>query len=187
MNGRNKAIRGEHVPLQEKYLTGVDVIDDYQLMITLDHEFLPYFFETGLLLCVPYPIHVIAPGCKVYDDGYGIYLGNEDLSVEEPIYTADLLRRTILDPETGYNSHPSVVSGPYVITGWDGTTAHFEINEHYKGMWYHNSLPNVAPATYAAEKMTPMLDRNGNQMKDDYGNPCFLRSEEHTSELQSRI
>ena len=46
------------------------------LVIILDHEFLPYFFETGLLMTVPYPIDVIAPGCKVYDDGFGIYLGN---------------------------------------------------------------------------------------------------------------
>ena len=174
ISGRNKAIRGEPVPFSEKSLTGVDVIDDYQLMITLDHEFLPYFFETGLLLCVPYPIHVIAPGCRVYDDGFGVYIGNEDSSVEKPLYTAELLQKTVLDPETGYNSHPSVVSGPYVITGWDGKTAHFEINEHYKGMWYHNTLPNVEPEIYAAGKMVPLTDNNGNQLKDDYGNFSFL-------------
>jgi len=172
--GRIKAIRGEEVPVNETTLTGVDVIDDHQLVITLDHEFLPYFFELGLLLCVPYPIHVIAPGCKVYDDGYGIYIGNEDRSVEEPIFTADLLRRTILDPETGYNSRPSVVCGPYVLTDWDGKTAHFEINDHFKGAWYHNSLPGVSTAVYAADRMIPMLDDNGNQMKDTYGNDCYL-------------
>ena len=174
ISGRLKAIRGEEVPFTEKSLTGVDVIDDYQLMITLDHEFLPYFFELGLLLCVPYPIHVIAPGCKVYDDGYGIYIGNEDLTDPEPAFTAELLRKTILDPDTGYNSHPSVVSGPYVLTGWDGTTAHFKINEHYKGMWYHNSLPGVSVDAYAQGRMVPLLDENGNQRKDDYGADSYL-------------
>ena len=59
--GYNEYITGE-LP----YLTGVGVLDDHQLAITLDHNFLPYFFETGLFLCVPYPISVIAPGCKVY-------------------------------------------------------------------------------------------------------------------------
>lgn len=174
ISGRLKAIRGEEVPFTEKSLTGVDVIDDHQLMITLDHEFLPYFFELGLLLCVPYPIHVIAPGCKVYDDGYGIYIGNEDLSDPEPAFTAELLRKTILDPDTGYNSHPSVVSGPYELTGWDGTTAHFKINEHYKGMWYHNSLPGVSVNAYAEGKMVPLLDENGVQRKDTYGAACYL-------------
>jgi len=143
--GYNEYLTGE-VP----YLTGVGIIDDHQLAITLDHNFLPYFFETGLFLCVPYPISVIAPGCKVYagaaEDlgdgyGYGIYIGNEDPTVEEPVYTAELLKKTILDPDTGYNSHPSVVSGPYKLVDYDYETAHFEINEYYKGAWMFNTLP----------------------------------------------
>ena len=152
-----KIYRAEHILGYREYITGelpyldgVGVIDDHQLSITLDHEFLPYFFEIGLLLCVPYPISVIAPGCKVYAGdaydmgggyGYGIRIGNEDPSVTEPIYTAELLRQTILDPETGYNSHPAVSSGPYVLTDYDGVTAHFEINDYYKGAWVFNTLP----------------------------------------------
>ena len=134
-----KIYRAEHILGYDDYitgrypsLTGVSVLSDYQMAITLDHEFLPYFFETGLLLCVPYPIGVIAPGCKVYDSGYGIYIGNEDPETEERLFTADLLRQTILDPETGYNSHPSVSSGPYVLTSYDGQNATFEINPFYK-------------------------------------------------------
>jgi len=143
--GSNEYLTGE-LP----YLTGVAVLDEHQLAITLDHNFLPYFFETGLFLCVPYPISVIAPGCKVYAGaamdmgdgyGYGIYIGNEDQSITEPIYTAELLRKTILDPETGYNSHPSVSSGPYVLTDYDYKTAHFVINDYYKGAWVYNTLP----------------------------------------------
>ena len=130
----------EYITREFPYLTGVQVLSDHQLAITLDHDFLPYFFETGLLLCVPYPIKVIAPGCKVYDDGLGCYIANEDSSVTEPIFTADLLRKTILDPETGYNSHPSVCSGPYVLTSYDGTTCHFELNEYFKGAWVNNTL-----------------------------------------------
>ncbi len=143
-----KIYRAEHILGYDEYITkkadtlgGVNVLSDHQLAITLDHEFLPYFFEIGLLLCVPYPIYEIAPGCKVYDDGYGIYIGNEDKSIEEPIYTAELLKKTILDPDTGYNSHPSVVSGPYVLLDYDGITAHFEINPYFKGAWVNNSLP----------------------------------------------
>ena len=46
---------------------------------------------------------------------------------------ASSLAETVLDPDTGYNSHPSVVSGPYVLTGFDGLTAYFEINPYFKG------------------------------------------------------
>ena len=154
-----KIYRAEHILGYDEYITGevpyllgVGVIDDYQLAITLDHNFLPYFYETGLFLCVPYPISVIAPGCKVYAGGaydlgngygYGIYIGNEDKTIEEPIYTAKLLEKTILDPETGYNSHPSVSSGPYVLTDYDYETAHFVINDYYKGAWVYNNLPAI--------------------------------------------
>ena len=152
-----KIYRAEHILGFNEYLTGelpylrgVAVLAEDQLAITLDHEFLPYFFETGLLLCVPYPISVLAPGCKVYageeEDigngyGYGVRIGNADESVTEPIYTAELLKQTILDPDTGYNSHPSVSSGPYVLTDYDYKTAHFVINEYFKGAWVYNTLP----------------------------------------------
>ena len=142
-----KIYRAEHILGYDDYitgrfpsLTGVEVITDYQLAVTLDHNFLPYFFETGLLLCVPYPISVIAPGCKVYDDGFGVYIGNLDQRVQEPIFTANLLRRTIMDPVSGYNSHPSVCSGPYVLTDYDGVTCHFRLNPYFKGAWVRNTL-----------------------------------------------
>ena len=126
--GYDRYIRG-----QVRYLEGVEVPDDFTLIITLSADFLPYFFEVGLLLCVPYPIHVIAPGCRVYDNGTGCFIANDDNpNSNQPRFTAELLRRTILDPETGYNSHPSVVSGPYMITSYDGVTAHFELNPYYK-------------------------------------------------------
>ena len=174
-----KIYRAQHILGFDNYITkkarslvGVQVIDDYQLSITLDHEFLPYFFETGLLLCVPYPIYVLAPGCKVYNDEEegGIYIGNEDLSVTEPIYTAELLAKTILDPETGYNSRPSVVSGPYKMISYDGVTSHYEINEYFKGAWFHNTLPGGnCPVTYI-----PMEDADGNQLYDAKGNAMYL-------------
>ena len=171
-----KIYRAEHIFGYDEYITGeskglvgVDVISDHQLMIILDHDFLPYFFEVGLLLCVPYPIHVIAPGCKVASDGYGVYITNEDPAVEEPLYTADLLRKTILDPDTGYNTHPSVVSGPYTITGWDGVTGHFEINPEFQGAWYHNTLPGDPGFPEQAEVLlnaegNPILDKEGNEV-----------------------
>lgn len=133
-------LRREHIVGYEQYangtepfLAGVRVITDDTLTVTINHEYLPFFYEMGLLLCNPYPISVIAPGVQVKDSGYGVYLANIDPEVREPIFNAELLRKTVLDEETGYLSHPSVVSGPYVLTGWDGVTADFAINPYYKG------------------------------------------------------
>ena len=134
-----------------------------------------------LLMTVPYPINVIAPGCKVYDDGNGVYLGNadnKDASFTAPVFTADLLKKTILDPETGYNSHPSVVSGPYVIAdggkAWDPETGdgHFVINEYFKGAWMHNTLPG--PDYSGPVHYIQIVDEEGNPKKDATGNEIWL-------------
>lgn len=118
---------------RETYLTGVRVTADDTITITLRNEYLPFFFEMGLLNCDPYPIHVIAPGVEVRDDGDGVYLANIDTRIREPIFTAELLRQTVADPNTGYRSHPSVVSGAYTLESWDGTTVEFAANPYFKG------------------------------------------------------
>jgi len=145
---RRKIMAGEALDPDNDvdFLSGVRVIDDYQIEFRLDANYLPNFFEIGLLMTVPYPISVLAPGCKVvsgYEDEtgvVGIKIVNADGS-DTPIYTAELLKKTILDPETGYNTFPSVVSGPYVIKSWDGVTGHFELNPYFKGAWMQNNLP----------------------------------------------
>ena len=172
---RKKIMNGEELTDEDvRVLSGVEVHSDREIWFHLDADFLPYFFETGLLLTVPYPISVIAPGCKVYDDGFGIYLGNdEEHSGEDLLFTADLLQKTILDPETGYNSHPSVVSGPYTLVSWDAETGegHYEINPYFKGAWYHNNLPGPdysGPVQYVqvldVDNETPKLDASGNEI-----------------------
>ena len=142
---RKKILAGEELTDSDVLsLGGVEVHSDYEIWFTLDHDFLPYFFETGLLMTVPYPVSVIAPGTKVYNmPGGGIYLADEDDEYAFTKFTPDLLAKTILDPETGYNSHPSVVSGPYTMVSWDPATGdgHYEINPYFKGAWMQNNLP----------------------------------------------
>ena len=138
-------------------LSGVRVLGPNLMSVTLSHEYLPFFYELGLLSCLPAPVHVIAPGVAVKDDGQGVYLANEDGSVD-PVFTAELLEKTILDSDSGYMSHPAVVSGPYILRSWDGTTAEFEINSYYKG----NSLgqvPRIPRLTYTAAALDTAADQ----------------------------
>ena len=130
-------------------LTGVNVTDDYTLSITLDGNYLPFFFELGLLSCNPYPISVIAPGCEVRDDGNGVYLtGNFNAAVLE----------STLNGSNGYRINPSVVSGPYTLVSFDGTTAEFERNEYYKGN-ADGELPLIEKLTYTLAENETMLDK----------------------------
>ena len=137
----------DYVNGQAPYLAGMRVIDGDTLAITVDNAYLPFFYELALLDCTPYPIHVIAPGCEVRDDGNGVYIANQDANVTENLFTAQLLEQTILDPETGYLSHPSVTSGPYRLLSFDGTTAELEINDYYKGN-NHGQRPNIPHLTF---------------------------------------
>ena len=135
-------------------LAGVRVLGDYLMHITIDDAYLPFFYELGLLDCTPYPISVIAPGVKVADDGKGIYLTNAE-GGDEAVFTADLLKGTILDTAKGYRTHPSVTSGPYVLTSYEDGVARFEINPQYKGnsKGQKPMIPKVTMLSMPSEKM----------------------------------
>ncbi len=155
-----KPLRREHILGAEEYargesktLTGVRIINDRRLSVTVRHEYLPFFYELGLLDCVPYPIHVIAPGCQVKDDGEGAYIEG---GLDEA-----RLRATVLDPESGYRSHPAVSSGPYTLTGFDGVTASFEANPYFKGD-ADGARPMIARITYTLADNETMIEKLGN-------------------------
>ena len=131
-------------------LSGVRVLTNNTISITLDADFLPFFYEMGLLSCNPYPISEIAPGVTVRDDGDGVYL--------DGVFTSEVLNRTLNDPVTGYRTHPSVVSGPYVLKSFDGVTAEFESNSYYTGNAY-GELPLIPYLTYTLADNETMMGK----------------------------
>lgn len=140
------------------YLSGLHLLNENTLSVTIDKAYLPFFYEMGWLDCVPYPIQVIAPGCVLKDDGKGAYIANEDSKVKEPLFTADLLRETILDAETGYLSNPKVSSGPYKLVSYDGKQAELEINEYYKGD-SNGLLPIIPRLVFKTVENETMVDQ----------------------------
>lgn len=101
--------------------SGIRVLDDTRLSITISHEILPVFFELGLLDCNPYPIQVLAPNCTIDDSGDGVLIRGP--------FHATALASTILGEE-GYLTHPRVTSGPYRLVSFDGEEAQLERNEY---------------------------------------------------------
>lgn len=139
----------DYVSGRTPYFAGVRFLDNFSFSITIKAEYLPFFYELTMLSTVPYPIGVIAPGCTIADDGTGAYVANADATVTEPLFTAELLEQTILAPQTGYLSHPTVSSGPYRLTGYDeeAHVATFEINEYYLGN-YEGQRPTIPELEY---------------------------------------
>ncbi|MBE5804316.1 MAG: ABC transporter substrate-binding protein [Clostridiales bacterium] len=135
-------------------LAGLKVTSDTMLSFTVAKEYRPYFYEMGLLRCYALPISVIAPGCQVKDDGNGVYIDKA-----AGTFTAESLQKTMLDPETGYMSHPGVTSGPYKLISYDGAVAEFEINEYFKGnsMGFTPTIPYITLKTVTNDTMIDEL------------------------------
>ena len=108
-------------------MAGIGVGGPNQLTIRINADYLPFFYEVGLLDCYPVPASVIAPGIEVTGNADGVQLSRK-LDAEE-------LKTTLLDPETGYLSHPAVTAGAYRLVSYDAAAneAKFELNELYKG------------------------------------------------------
>lgn len=131
-------------------LAGLRVLDSGILQIRVKAEALPYFYELARLMIRPYPVFEIAPELSVLDDGEGAYLS-------APL-TADMLRKTVLDGQSGYLSHPSVVSGPYTLVSFDGTTAVFRINPYFKGT-QEGMIPRIGELEYTMADNADMVEK----------------------------
>ena len=106
---------------------GVHLVDDMTYSVTVKAEELPYHYDITYASAAPRPMHVIAPDCDVVDSAEGASITGD--------FTADLLLKTINDPDTGYRYNPSVVCGPYMFDSYDtasrqGTVV---VNPNYAG------------------------------------------------------
>ena len=108
-----------------KELAGFKLVGDYEFAITIDSAYYPYFYQLKVLDVSPLPIDVIAPGCTIQKNSNGVFINGP--------FSAELLKKTLLDPETGYISHPSVTSGPYQLTAYDDESVTLDLNKNYIG------------------------------------------------------
>jgi peptide/nickel transport system substrate-binding protein len=129
---------------------GVRLLGEHKFSITIDPEWLPFYWEFTYAGVNPIAMHVLAPGVSVADDGQGAYFVG-------PI-SAEMLRETYLDPVTGYRYNPRVTIGPYQLV--EASLPEYcilERNMLFKGHWDY-SLPLIneiimrhfSQATYVA-------------------------------------
>lgn len=143
----------EEYAAEAAVFSGVRLISDDTFSLTVKAKNLPYFYHLSLVDVAPYPMAVIAPECDVKDDGEGAYITGD--------FTAELLSKTLLNAETGYVSHPSVVSGAYCLTSYDAAqgVAEFEINPYYMEIMRARGLRSRRSFS-AASPMIPSLKKS---------------------------
>lgn len=133
-------------------IRGIRLLSDYAFSVTVTPEYLPNFYELGILDIYPWPAGEIAPGHSAADDGEGAYLSGEKL-------TGDELRKSLMDPDSGYLSHPRTVSGPYTMASYDGNKAVLKINPYFKGdhEGYKPTIQTLTVTSVTNERMIGAL------------------------------
>lgn len=148
--------------------TGVRLLSEDSFSLEVDAAYLPFFYGLAMLEATPYPIDVIAPGCDVFDDGEGAYIGRGDtadaldaqtLGFEPGVFSAQMLEITLLDPQNGYISHPYITSGPYMLEAYDAEakTVSFVVNPKYLGN-YEGQRPRIERLSLCAVTNDNMLE-----------------------------
>lgn len=153
---------------EAKAISGVRLVAEDTLVLYIHPSYLPYFYGHAMISIKPLPISEIAPGCEVQDDGDGIYIGTSadaaamdasSLPYTPGIFSADMLKETLLNEETGYLSHPRKTSGPYSLVRYDAAenTATFLINEHYIGN-FEGQKPHIETVEFRTVQPETMVD-----------------------------
>jgi ABC-type transport system substrate-binding protein len=126
-------------------LSGVRLLSDTSFSLRVRADALPYFYGVAMLGLQPYPIAVIAPGCRVADDGQGAYLqdaiggavppADADPRYTPGLFSKEMLEATLLDPATGYEVNPRVTCGAYQLESYDAVarTVRLRLNPRYIG------------------------------------------------------
>lgn len=140
--------------------SGLRLLSKESFSLTVLKEYLPYFYDLDFVHVLPYPHAVIAPGCTIRDEGQGAFIQGD--------FTADLLRSSLLDPDSGYLSHPKVTSGAYRLLSYDraAKVATFQRNPYYLGN-REGKEPAIQKLTYQEirnEDITASLESGSVQL-----------------------
>ena len=116
-----------------KIFSGIRLLGEYKFSLTVapydsygDPNF-PFWYEISYANSGPTPLHVLAPGCDVIDNGQGAEITGP--------YTLALLQSTVDNGSTGYRYTPMVTCGPYNFVSYDASAymITLETNEKYLG------------------------------------------------------
>ena len=134
---------------------GVRLLGTYIFALTVEAEYLPYFYEDAYIDVTPYPINALLGEFEVIDSINGAFIAGMSVTHiengEEVTITKELTVELVKDKlfgENGYMSAPAVVSGPYKLVRYDAETGYveFEKNPYYIGN-YEGVVPEIEKVT----------------------------------------
>ena len=129
-----------------KEMAGLRLIDDYTFSVTVDAEYLPYFYDVtyGSFSARPTGLW-LGDNCDIADDGNGAYITGDFYAKDGDSYVmADHIKTNAQSPVSDYP-----YSGPYYVAEYDEAdkSAVLKRNEYFKGN-YEGTVPTIDMVVY---------------------------------------
>ena len=128
-----------------KELSGLRLLDDYTLQVTISADYIPYFYDIGYAGFGPEFAKLWLGDCDVKDDGNGCYLTDDFYAKDGDSYKmADHIQKSALNTDTTYP-----YSGAYVVESYDisSKTAVLKANPNFAGT-YDGKKPKIEKIVY---------------------------------------
>lgn len=128
-----------------KEFSGLRLLGDYTFSVTVDPEYLPYFYAITYAGFTPYYKNVWMGDCDIADDGNGVYITGDFYAKDGDSYTmASHVKASAWNTD---NTYP--YSGPYTVESYDASekTAVLAVNPNFKGN-YEGTKPGIEKVIY---------------------------------------
>lgn len=128
-----------------KELTGLRLIDDYTFSVTIDAEYLPFFYAINYGTFYAYDVALWIGDCDIKDDGNGVYFTDDFYAKNGDSYVmAEHIKDSAWNVDQTY-----AYSGPYVVDSYDEAdkSVVLKINPEFKGN-YEGTKPSIETVVY---------------------------------------
>lgn len=146
---------GSDAVVATKELSGIRLINDYTFSVTIDSEYLPYYYDITYAAFSPVYLSVWLDDADIVDDGNGVYITDSFYAKDDNGYVkAAHISASALNADTTYP-----YSGAYVIESYDvaDNSAVLVRNEYYKGN-YEGVKPTIEKIVYKKIVSKTQLD-----------------------------
>lgn len=139
------AYTGPEDGVGNKVFTGLHLIDEYTFSVTIDAEYLPYYYDIVYASFGPDYLPLWLGDCDILDDGEGCYLSDEFYAKNDD--GSYVMAEHIRNSRNDISTYP--YPGPYVVSDYDASelTATLTINPYFKGN-YEGTKPSVEVVSY---------------------------------------
>ena len=140
-DGTNDGVTNEAGVTASKVFTGIRLLDDLTFSVTVDPQYLPYFYSIAYGSFSAQYLPLWLGECDIMDDGNGVYLSDEFYAKDGDSYTmAAHIEASAWDKTDAYP-----YSGPYCVESYNEAdkSATLVKNEFFKGN-YEGTVPQIA-------------------------------------------